>query len=746
MHRFLKVCPAMPQLLDKKIDVLRIKYLRGPNQWTAYYYPVMEAWIDIGELEDYPSDRIPGLYERMVACLPSLIEHRCSVGERGGFLQRLQRGTWPAHILEHLTLELQQMAGFKGGFGRARDGDRVGVYRVALSAWHEEVTRVAFQQALDLLMALIQDREGPETDVPALVARLRDMADRLCLGPSTACIVNAAEARGIPATRLSEGNLVQLGYGARQRRIWTAETDSTSAIAEGISRDKALTKSLLSAVGVPVPEGRLVGNADEAWEAAEDIGLPVVVKPQDGNHGRGVFVNLSTRAEVDMAYAVAVEEGSGVIVERFIPGDEHRLLVVGRRVVAASRGEVARVCGDGIHTVAELIELQLNADPRRGRNEDSPLNPVRIDRAVSIELSRQGLTPESCPTAGRWVVVQPNGNVAIDVTDRVHPQVARQVVLAARVVGLEIAGIDLVATDISRPLDEQGAAIVEVNAGPGLLMHLKPASGEAQPVGEAIVGQLFPADSDCRIPVVGVSGSRDKTAVAELVAHFLRLAGLHVGLACSNGLYLGERRVMKGDADNRESGHRLLLNPTVEAAVIENGNRTLLNEGYAYDRCQVGIITHIDPSERHPDCAVLDEDQLLYAMRSQIDVVLPSGMAVLNGDDERIVPMASLCNGGVTFFTRHPESAAMAAHLEAGGRAVVIERQGVRLQQGAGREGSVHFLRIAHIQCLRGSARAVHVAAAVGAAWALGLSPQLIEAAIETFETFENEATALLVA
>ena len=731
----------MPQLLDKTINILKIKYLRGPSQWT--YDPVMEVWIDIGDLEEYPSDRIPGFYERLVASVPSLQEHRCSIGEPGGFLQRVREGTWPGHILEHLTLELQHLAGFPGGFGRARDGDRVGVYRVVVSTWHEKITLTAFHQARELLLSLIQDRGGLQTDVAALVAELRDMADDLCLGPSTACIVAAAEARRIPSIRLSDGNLVQLGYGARQRRIWTAETDRTSAIAEGISRDKYLTKSLLSSVGIPVPHGQLVNNPAHAWEVAQEIGLPVVVKPQDGNHGRGVILNLVTQEEVETAYSVAVDEGSGVIVERYIPGEEHRLLVVGDRVVAAARGEVARVIGDGAHTVRELIDLQLNSDPRRGLNEDSPLNPVRIDQAVSLELSRQGLDADSRPLDGQSVMIQPNGNVAIDVTDHVHPQVARQVALAARMVGLEIAGVDLVALDIGRPLAEQGAAIVEVNAGPGLLMHLKPVSGQAQPVGEAIVNQLFPNHVDCRIPVVGVSGSHGRTVVAELISHFMRLAGHHVGLACANGLYFDERRVQKGDAGDWESARRVLLNPAVDVAVIENGTRTLLDEGFAYDRCQIGVITHIDPEERHPDCALTDTDHLITAMRSQVDVVLASGAAILNADDALVAPLARLCDGEVIFFSRDAQSEQIQSHLQSGGRAVVIGKNRICLQQGHGHSGVVHPLVISHIRCLRGSSKAPLVAAAIGAAWALGLSPQLIEAAIETFD---REASALLVA
>ena len=403
----------------KTIKIIDIKSIRGPNMWT--YVPVLEAWVDIGDLEDFPSNKIPGLPERLVAWLPSLMEHRCSYEEYGGFVKRLHEGTWPAHIMEHVTLELLSLAGVPGGFGRARDGGRRSVYKVIIHNLHDEVTRLALTMGRDLIMAAIEDQPF---DVAAAVEELKDLAEDRLLGPSTGSIVNAAMERKIPTMRLAENNLVQLGYGSKQRRIWTAETDQTSAIAETISRDKDLTKSLLKACGVPVPEGVVVETADDAWEAAEDIGLPVVVKPSDGNHGRGVFTNLMTEAEVRTAFSVAVDEGSSVIVERFIPGNEHRLLVVGGKMVAAARGDFAFVKGDGQSTIEQLIETQINSSPSRGPAEENTLNFVRVDSAVRLELERQGLNAQSVPAAGHDVLIQRNGNVSIDVTDEVHPDVA----------------------------------------------------------------------------------------------------------------------------------------------------------------------------------------------------------------------------------------------------------------------------------------------------------------------------------
>jgi cyanophycin synthetase len=725
----------MPQLLDKIIEILSHRHLRGPNMWS--YNPALEVLIDIGDLEDYPSDLIPGFYDRLSKCLPSLHEHRCSYGEPGGFLKRVEEGTWPGHILEHLTIELQNLAGIAGGFGRARDGGRRGVYKVIVSATEEAVTLQAFKFARDLLLTLIKDNGDPIAQREQILEALRDLSDDLCLGPSTACIVNAATVREIPYIRLSSGNLVQLGYGSKQRRIWTAETDQTSAIAETISRDKDLTKSLLASAGVPTPEGRTVTSPDDAWEAAQDIGLPVVVKPIDGNHGRGVFINLYTQQEIEAAYAVAINEGSEVLVERHIIGDEHRLLVVGNKVVAAAKGETVWITGDGKHTVLELIQIQINSDPRRGTTEECPLNPVRIDSAVELELARQKLTGDSIPGVDQKVLIQSNGNVAFDVTDLVHPEVAHQVALAARVVGLEIAGIDLVAQDISKPLEEQNAAIVEVNAGPGLLMHLKPASGKPQPVGEEIANHLFPPGYDFRIPIVGISGNFGRTIVAEMVAHFIRLTNAHVGLSTSNGLYFGSRTIKQTSSSHWENARRTLQNRAIEVAVLENDNASLLLEGLAYDQCQVGVVLNVDPLKLFPEHNISDEDQLFNVVRTQVDVVLPTGTSILNADDPMILKMAELSKGEVMYFSQDPSSSVVTTHQENNGRSIIVSPSIITLKQG-----KVDKLKIPIPPTMRDTslewAPNLSLAAAIGAAWALDIPFNVIEAGVETFTSNSN--------
>jgi cyanophycin synthetase len=721
------------------IKLLRVTHLQGPNIWT--YRPALETWLDLGELEDLPSHLIPGLNDRLVEWLPALVEHHCGVGERGGFLERLQSGTWAGHVLEHVVIELLNLAGMPTGFGQTRSTSTRGVYRMVFRARDERVARTALAEGHRLLMCAINDQAF---DVSAAVDRVREKIDACYFGPSTASIVGAATERGIPHIRLNGGNLVQLGHGARQRRIWTAETENTSAIAEGIASNKDLTKTLLKACGVPVPEGQIAANAEEAWEAAQDIGVPVVVKPSDGNHGRGVTLDLSTQADIEAAFAVAEPHGSEVIVERFIPGQEHRLLVVGGKVVAAARGETAWVTGDGRCTVAALIDLQINCDPRRGLTEDHPLGRIDLneDEAVRLDLQRQGFVGTDIPTEGRRVLIQRNGNVSIDCTDDVHPEVAHQVSLAARVIGLDVAGVDVVAQDIGKPLHLQGGAVVEVNAGPGLLMHLKPAEGMPRPVGRAIVDHLFPDDDNGRIDIVGIAGSSGTHTMARLVAWLLHLSGRKVGLACRDGLFLGSRQIDRSNGARWDAAHRLLHNRTVDAVVVENGAASVLSDGLAYDRCRVGVVTDLvlQPCEASALAAhdIQDADQLRRVFRTQVDVVLPNGVAVLNAADPRIAEMASLCDGEVILYARDGQNAALETHRQAGGRTAFVRDGWAVLGTPHGESACANLAHAAR-RFAPGAAALLPaepvdvLLAAVAAAWALGISPELMAAGIETF-------------
>lgn len=730
------------------IQLLRVNYLRGPNIWT--YRPVLEVWLDLGALEDFPSNKIDGFTDRLTGLLPALIEHHCGVGERGGFIQRLQEGTWAGHVLEHVVIELLNLAGMPTGFGQTRSTSKHGVYRMVFRARDEQVAREALAQGHKLLMAAINNTPFGAADVQAAVSAVKAKLDDCYLGPSTASIVGAATDRGIPHLRLNSGNLVQLGYGATQQRIWTAETDYTSAIGESIASDKELTKSLLQSCGVPVPEGQVVESAEEAWEAAEDIGLPVAVKPSDANHGRGVSLELNTREEVIAAFAVAEPEGSDVMVERFVRGSEHRLLVVGGQVVAAARGEIITVTGDGKQTVAELIDSQLNSDPRRGAEEEYPLDVIVLetDAKLQLELQRQKLDGASVPAAGRVVTIQRNGNLGVDCTDQVHPEVAHAAVLAARVVGLDIAGIDLVAQDISKPLQAQGGAIVEVNAGPGLLMHLKPAIGSPRPVGRAICDHLFPDGGEDsapgRIPVVGVAGSQDTAVLARLVAWLVGLSGQHTGLACRDGLFLERRRVDARDSANWAAGHRLLVNRSVQAVVIENGARTILADGLPYDRCQVGIVTDLDGYEDLAAFDIVESDQMVKVLRTQVDVVLPEGTAVLNAADERVAGLAPLCDGDVILYSANPQAPALAEHQAKGGKAVLVRQDRIVLANGPSESFLPGLGRLTAWRATHAGVSLESLLAAVAAAWALGIPLNLIGAGVEAFEADLQAALASL--
>lgn len=713
------------------MQLLRVTHLRGPNIWT--YRPVIEAWIDLGDLEDFPSNTLPGFYERLTAWLPGLAVHRCGIGEPGGFLQRLREGTWAGHILEHVVLELQNLAGMRTGFGKTRQTSQRGIYKMAFRTRQEQVGRAALATGLELVHAAIHDTPF---DLAAAVTQLRELVDTHCLGPSTAHIVEAATDRGIPHLRLSEGNLVQLGHGAAQRRIWTAETDQTSAIAEEIACDKDLTKSLLQSSGVPVPDGRVVTTAQEAWEAAQDIGLPVAVKPYNGNHGRGVSLDLSTQEDVEKAFVLALRKGeSNVIVEQFIPGNEHRLLVVGRRVVAAARGETAWVTGDGVANIIALANQQLNSDPRRGTTEDFPLNEVKPHESAEIilELERQGFTAYSVPAKGEKVLIQRNGNVAFDVTDDVHPSVAAVAALAARVVGLDIAGVDMVLDDASRPLSEQRGAVIEVNASPGLLAHLKPASGQPRPIGQAIIDHLFGVaqnpDKLGRISVVGVTGTIHATPVARLISWLLHNKGQKVGLACRDGFYLGARRVNANDSTGWDAGQNLLINRSLDTVVFEHSSHRILTEGLAYDKCNVGVVTDIGDLASLAEFYIDDQDKLFNVVRTQVDVILPHGTVVLNAEDPQVVDLASLCDGQVIFYALHAESDVIAGHRARGERVVFLEGSDVVLAQGGATVARITLNSLsADVRAMPGA-----VLAATAAAWALGMTAELIGAGLRTF-------------
>ncbi|MEI9938211.1 MAG: cyanophycin synthetase [Pseudomonadota bacterium] len=708
------------------MQIRALKRLVGPSIWANY--PAIEAWVDLGKYEDFPSNTLPGFNEKLMRWLPTMVEHRCTIGARGGFFQRMETGTWLGHVLEHVTLEIQSLAHSEVGFGRARETSERGVYKVAIEVLDFRFGEACIHVAHEMIMAAA---EGRDYDLPASLRTLRKLADDYCYGPSTQAIVDGAKKRSIPTLRLTDGNLVQLGYGKAQRRIWTAETDSTSAVAESIAHDKELTRQLLTSVGVPVPVGRIVANAEDAWAAALEIGLPVVVKPQSGNKGRGVSIQLMDRQAVLNAFAIAEKEfvASTVVVERCIPGRQHRVLVVGDKAVATSGGQPQTLQGDGVHTVLELVAIG-NLDPLRGEDAAQPLSPFVLDGIALDLLKRQGLSERSVLQSGASATLHHNGDLTIDETDRLHPETAEQCVLAARSVGLDVAGIDLIAEDISLPLEAQGGAVIEVNSSPGLIMHLKPLVGSPRPVGEAIIGQLFGPEQTGRVPLCAVSGTNGKTVVTALISEILRVSGRNVGQVSSEGLRVGERVLATGERCNADSMRRALMNPYADAFVFEISEPNVLDEGMLFDRCQVAVVTNLGSGDHLGKKYVDGLVTIAKAVRAPVDIVLPTGYAVLNADDPGVLEMASHTKGKVVLFSRAASSPAVLEHLKNDGQAVLREREQIVLRHGARR---ILLLELSALHCPVLGLPAFLVddlLAAVAAGIALGASAEQIQAGL----------------
>jgi len=586
-----------------------------------------------------------------------------------------------------------------------------GHWKAILEYREEETGRMAVDLARRILQAAIHDAE---CDVPGLIRHLRSHDEHIRLGPSTGSIVKAAVRRGIPYRRLNEGSLVQFGWGVKQHRILAAETDRTSAIGESIAQDKELTKSLLRAVGGPVPEGRPVKDAEEAWEAACEIGPPVVVKPQYGNQGRGVAVNLTTREQVVAAYAAAREEGSSIMVERFAPGCDHRLLVIGDHVVAAAR---------------------------------TSLSKLRLDAIGVAVLAEQGLTPTSIPGPGQVVVLRRNANLstggsAIDVTDHLHPDMAARAVDAARVVGLDIAGIDVVCVDVRNPLDEQKGVVVEVNAAPGLRMHLEPSDGQPRPVGEAIMETMFPTPENGRIPVATVTGTNGKTTTVRLIAHMFRSQGLRVGMTCTDGIFLDDRRIDTGDCSGPKSARSVLLNPQVEAAVLETARGGILREGLGFDCCDAAVVTNIGEGDHLGMGGIETSEQLAAVKRVIVENVSPTGYAVLNAADPMTVAMAPYCPGGVIFFARDSEHPLIVAHRSRGGRVVCVRNGTVLRAEGAWEEDVAPLSEVPLTKSGVVGFQVDNVLAATGAGWACGIPLSAIRQTLSLFKSDSRQAPA----
>ena len=723
------------------IEIRHTTVFRGPNIWARM--PAILLEVDIGELEDRPTNKIPGFYEQITELLPGLYEHSCSVGKPGGFLQRMREGTWMGHVLEHVALELQNLAGAEVTRGKTRGAGERGVYNVVYAYAQEDVGIAAGQLATRLLNHLIYDTEPDFDFVTELEEKVIRVAERLAYGPSTGAIVSEAERRGIPVLRLDpRRSLVQLGHGAYQKRVWATVTSETANISVDIAGNKELTNRLLHEVGIPVPRSSVVRDADEAVAAARRMGYPVVLKPLDGNHGRGVMINLPDEATVREAYPLAERETRGgyVVVETFIPGKDYRILVVNNQVVAVAERVPAHVRGDGTHTVQELIDIT-NSDPRRGVGHEKILTRIVVDAQTVEVLGKGDMTLESVPEAGAFVQLKLTGNMStggtsIDRTDDIHPdnvEIARQ---AAMVVGLDVAGIDFITPDIARSVREQRGAIVEVNAGPGFRMHTHPTEGHPRHVGRAVIDMLFPPGNPSRVPIVAVTGTNGKTTTSRMIAHIMKTAGKKVGLTTTDGIYIDATQIAAGDMSGPTSAQMVLKNPAIDFAVLETARGGILRSGLGYDRCNVAVVTNI--SSDHLGLKGINTLAELARVKEVVpQSVLPNGASVLNADNPYTVEMERVARGEIIYFSMDEENPVIRDHLRERGKAVVLRptRHGEMITLIEHRRDTSLLLAEEIPATLDGRIRVniQNALAAAAAAFALDVQLEYIRTALRTF-------------
>jgi cyanophycin synthetase len=655
------------------MKIIEIKVLRGPNFWSIKRKKLVQMTLDLEELEYRPTDTIPGFLEQLRQLLPSLHEHKCSEGEKGGFFSRVQMGTWMGHVIEHIAIELQNLAGIDVSFGQTRGAGKEGVYNVVFEYAEEQEGLYVSEAAIRVAMAVIK---GDDINIEAIVKEIKRLWYLEKQGPSTKAIIDEAASRNIPLVMLDEDCLFQLGYGCKQKRIEASITGNTSVIATDIAGDKHRTKRMLTEANIPVPKGYVINEVENLEEVIEKLNFPIVVKPLDGNHGNGATIKVETPAEARIAFERARQFSKKIIIEEYIKGKDFRVLIINKKFVAAALRTPASVLGDGVHTISELIDL-INEDPRRGNGHDDELTLVDLDESCLELLAKKGYDLHSILPLGEECQLRPTANLstggtAADVTDIVHPKNIFLFERVARIIGLDVCGIDVMAPDLSQPVMENGGAIIEVNAAPGLRMHLHPTVGQPRNVAEPILDMLFPLGGDGRIPLVAVTGTNGKTTTTRLLAHIAREAGLVTGYTTTDGIYLDDQLILKADCSGPQSAEVILKDPMVEFAVLETARGGILRSGLGFDHCETAIVTNV--AEDHLGQGGIDTLEKLARVKSVVpETVLPHGYAILNADDDLVYSMKDNVVSNVALFSLYSDNIRIEDHCSRGGLAAYLE-------------------------------------------------------------------------
>jgi cyanophycin synthetase len=659
-----------------------IKIMRGPNYWSVRRAKLIQMKLDLEEMEQRPTNSIPGFRERLEKMFPTMYEHRCSEGVAGGFFHRVEEGTWMGHVIEHVALELQTLAGMDTGFGRTRGTGKEGEYYVVFSYMEEDAGVFAARAAVRITQAIADDiAYNLEEDI----MQLREIREDTRLGPSTGCIVEEAAKRNIPFIRLNKHSLVQLGYGIHQKRIRATIASTTSNIAVDIACDKEETKNLLEAAEISVPRGVIVRSEEGLKDAIEKLGYPLVLKPVDGNHGKGATTNIIDWEMAVKALAAAQVYGRSIICERFIVGFDFRVLVINNKFICAALRTPAAVTGDGEHNIQWLVD-ETNKDPRRGYGHEKVLTSIKLDNFSEIMLKEKGYTLETVPPKGELVLLKPTANLSTggtstDITDEVHPDNIFMCERISKIIGLDICGIDIMAPDLREPISQNGGAVLEVNAAPGFRMHIDPAVGIGRNVAEPVIDMLFPKGSEGRIPIIAITGTNGKTTTTRLVAHIAKSAGYKVGYTTSDGVYIQNQLLMKGDCTGPVSAQFVLKDPTVDFAVLECARGGILKNGLAFQNCDIAIITNV--STDHIGLGGIDSLEQMAKVKAVVaETVFPHGYAILNADDDLVYAIKSDLKCNIGLFSMDENNPRIKKHCNAGGLAAVYENGYVTILKG----------------------------------------------------------------